>query len=394
MTRAYTPLKLVGVAVSLSAVAVGLTACEPPQSPPAMTIAMTATSADPQSTIDQVVRDRLVEHASNSLYPGDGKVSIVVQGKAGVAETVDLTPMRNKDVEADPDKAAEMIAEKLPRLAQKVSGLHASTDGQDVIGVLDNAIQITPSGGTIVLAASGLSTTSPIDLRQAGEWLLNPEEFAEAIDKDDIPSAVGRHIVFAGIGYPAPNSKQPAPATAARTALKRLWLTVCHRTMAASCTILDGPAGTDDSTSTNQVPVVGLDQVTTRCVGSKSVSGDVAFEPDSAVLTRAADKILAPIARSLSNCPTGRVVNALGHAAEVPGGGDGQELSEARAIAVLQRLRDLGAPSQMIGSATGVGSTRDQIVDNTPGNPGVYVEKLARLNRVVELHVTATITEK
>ncbi|RHW22776.1 OmpA family protein [Nocardioides immobilis] len=387
--RAQTVRSAAGALMAATLAGGGLAACEKPHSPPALTLALTATAADPHTAVDTILREEIIEHASESLYPGDGEVGLVVQGAAGLVDTIDLTPMRGDDVEADPDKAAAQIAEDLSTLRTALVDLHAQTDGQDVLGVLDNAIQVTPVGGTIVVVTSGLSTTAPVDLRQAGEWMLYPERFAKGIDQANIPSARGRKVVFAGLGYPAANSEQDVPGTAARVALTHLWLAVCQRTGAASCEALDGPVGTEASTATNTVPTVSLDQVATKCVGALTVSSDVAFESDSAVLARQADVVLAPIARSLRHCPAGRVVDAIGHAAEVPGGGDGQELSESRARAVLDRLIVLGAPIRVIGTATGFGNTSNQIVDNTPGDHGVYVEELARLNRVVELVITA-----
>ncbi|TNM37679.1 OmpA family protein [Nocardioides albidus] len=354
-----------------------------------MTIAFTATAADPApSGAINLLHDDLLRHATEALFPGDGKVGLVVQGTIGLAGTTDLTPMRGDEVEADPDKAAEKIDGRVADMTTSLANLHAGTAGLDVLGVLDTALETTPTGGTVIVVTSGLSTTAPVDLRAAGDWMLYPERFAKAIDPANIPHATGRSIVFAGLGYPAPNSKQPVPGTAARTALTHLWMTICRRTGASSCSATDGPASTMDSTSTLDVPVVNLNQVTTTCIGTVTVDGDVAFESESAVLTPGAGKILAPIARSLRRCPADRVVDAIGHAAEVPGGGDGIALSQARAQAVLRRLLELGAPRRVIGTATGFGNTSHQIVDNTPGEAGTYVEKLARLNRVVELVIT------
>lgn len=369
----------------------GLAGCAGPDGPAALTIAFTATAADPAPTgVVNQFHDDLLRHATDALYPGDGKVGLVVQGTSGLADTADLTPMRGDEVEADPDEAAEKIADRFEDLSSSIADLHAGTAGQDVLGVLDTALQVTPTGGTVVVVTSGLSTTAPVDLRRAGDWMLYPERFAKALDPANIPQAHGRSIVFAGLGYPAPSSEQPVPGTAARTALTNLWMTICRRAGASSCSVLKGPASTDDSTSTLKVPVVNLNRVTTTCIGTVTVDGDIAFDSESAVLTRSADALLAPIARSLRRCPANRVVDAIGHAAEVPGGDNGIALSQARAQAVLRRLLELGAPRRVIGAATGFGNTSHQIVDNTPGGAETYVETLARLNRVVELVITTT----
>lgn len=362
-------------------IATGVTGCTPPQSPPPLTIAVTGTSHEPAVDLASVT-PRVTEHARNALYPRDGEVAVLVQGRPAVR--VDLTPMRGAQVEASPHTATDKINKKLPALAE---ALHqgAATGGLDALGVLDQAIQHTPRGGTILLYTSGISTVAPLDLTRAGAWIVNPAALVDGINPADLPDATERHIVFAGIGYGDPAGHQPTAGPASRTALQIIWRDICAATHAATCTILDGPAGTNSSGGANQVPVVTFDSAVTPCVGSITLSADIAFEPHSAILNDAADEVLAPIARSLAACPAGYVVNAEGHTATVPGDGNGIVLSANRAQAVLDRLVHLGTPPAMIGTATGYGNTR-QPVNNMPN--GSYSETLARRNRIVHLSTT------
>lgn len=364
-----------------------LTGCVP-QSPGAFTIAATASSADPAVELTADLRTQAREHAAAALRPGDGMVGIVVQGRIGVYERVDLTPMRGKEVEADPTKAAKRLDQLWPFLSQALNATHSATDGVDTLGVLAEALQVTPTG-TVAVISSGISTVDPVDLRKGGDWMLDPEGFADVIAREHLPNAQGRRIVFVGLGYPAPGSRQPVPGTAAREALVRLWTRVCQRTEALSCQVLPGPAGTAPSTATSTVPVVTFNRVDTECVGTIEIPSEVTFRPESAILTAVADLVLAPLARSLSRCPADRVVNAVGHTAEVPGAGNGMALSQQRAVAVLQRLGALGVPASALGTATGVGHSAPR-VDNTPN--GVYDEALARLNRYVEITIS-TLTK-
>ncbi|MEP7739273.1 OmpA family protein [Nocardioides sp. 31GB23] len=375
-----------------------------------LTIAYTATSAEPGVNI-AALTDALTHHANSALFPGDGEVTLVVQGRAPV--TFDLTPMRGDQIEADMHKKAEQINDQLNHMLAEVAAhseiLEASTNGLDVLGVYDQAIAATPQGGEIVMVTSGLSTTDPVDLDAAGDWQLNPSGFVAQINPRDIPDAQGRSITWTGLGQTStshaagttdptstrarPNSQQAnkklhtqhAPGPAARQALHDLWLNLCETSGASSCTIDDSLLPATPTTATNRVPVIEFDQVTTNCLGTFTLAADIAFSPNSADLTQAADKLLAPIADALATCPDGRRINAYGHTAEVPGSGDGIGLSTARATNVLARLQQLGAPRNTIGIPTGYGDTRPT-VDNTPN--GAYREDLARLNRTVELTIT------
>ncbi|TWE07389.1 OmpA family protein [Rudaeicoccus suwonensis] len=360
--------------------AAGLTACSAPKSPPALTIAVTGTSSEPAPALSPALIKTVTTHALNALNPGDGVVTVVVQGRQPVK--VDLTPMRGDQVETNATTATRDISAKLPALLRAMDA-GAATPGLDTLGVLDQAIQVTPTGGTIDLITSGISTINPTDLDKAGAWETNPTTFINRIDPAGIPNGTGHTISINGLGYANPGGKQPSADTATRTALDTLWSGICHKTGAA-CTITDGPVGTTATTATNIVPVVTFPDLSTPCVATTiAINTDTAFAPGSAQLTAAADTQLAPIAAMLKTCPTGMRINATGHTATVPGEGNGITLSQARATAVLNRLTQLGAPASTIGAATGDGNITDQPVNNMPA--GHYDENLAKRNRVVDL---------
>lgn len=369
-----------GATVIIAALTIPLAACDV-ERPAPLTIAATATAHEPVPSGDL---DLVVEHATTALLPGDGLVRVIVQGRPPV--DVDLTPMRSTEVEADPAKAAEKVEELLPKVDHLLAK-GAASEGLNPLGVLDQALEVTPSGGTVLMLGSGISTVDPFALQDAGDWGVDPAGFVADVPADAIPDATDRHVVWLGIGYGDPAGGQISAGPSARRALTTLWKAVCTAANASSCTFLSGPAGTGAPNVGLPVPVVEFNHIQTRCAGSITISAEVAFAADSARLLSGVDSVLAPIAASLDSCPAGRTINAFGHAAEVPGAGSGIVLSEQRARAVLERLRQLGAPSGVIGAATGYGSASHQIVDNTPG--GVYDESLARLNRVVELTITA-----
>jgi hypothetical protein len=359
---------------------VSLTGCGQITSPSALTIALTATSAESAPSIASI-SNQLVDHAEAALFPGDGEVRFVTPDATTL---VDLTPMRGDQVEASEAKMADKIAENLIPLKATMDGAASTTDGLDVLGVLDQALEVTPTGGKVILITSGFSTTSPIDLNASGDWIGHPSEFAALVTAEDLPNASGKEIIFLGLGYPEPASAQAVAGPAARAALTTIMLDLCKRMNATSCTTLPGPAGTEKPTSTNQVTPVNLDQIRTHCVGEMNIDSNISFELGSPLLLPAADTVLIPLADSLKTCPSGTVVSTIGHSSLEPGQNPGDDtlLEQQRAQAVLSRLQELGVPQGSIGQAAPGG----QILDNTPN--GIYDPTLAVKNRVVTLIVT------
>ncbi|WP_020524887.1 OmpA family protein [Catelliglobosispora koreensis] len=103
----------------------------------------------------------------------------------------------------------------------------------------------------------------------------------------------------------------------------------------------------------------------------------VTFEPDSATLTAQGNQTLEEIAPMLA-AATGVAVRIEGHVAAVSSPVAGQELSEQRAQAVMQKLVDLGVPVGQL-SAQGLGDS-DPVADNNTAEGQA-------LNRRVEITV-------
>ena len=357
-----------------------LTGCAQSASPPALTVAITATSTEPEpSTI--AIKAALTGHAEAALFPGDGKVTLVTPNKT---EVLDLTPMRGDQVEASDAKKTKKITANLVHLQKEMAAAASTTDGLDVLGVLDRALVATAPGGTVILLTSGFSSVAPIDLNAGGDWIAHPKEFAGLVNASDLPDASSKRITFLGLGYPAPASAQDTAGPAARKALTTILIDLCTRMNATSCNTIPGPAGDGVPTATNKVTPVNLNQIQTHCVGEVNIDANIFFTLGSAVLLSQADAVLAPIAATLKTCPTGTTIAATGHSSLEPGQhpGDDTLLEQQRAQAVLTRLQELGAPQETIGQAKPGG----QIVDNSPN--GVYDGNLAAKNRTVSLSVT------
>lgn len=359
------------------AAGMSVSGCQSMPEPQEITIAVTATSIDPAPALGPLTQ-LVTKHASDALLPEDGRITVVAPDHT---EHVDLTPMRGSDVESVPAKAEKLIAHNLAALETVLSQAATTKEGLDLIGVLDQALEQTPAGGHVILESSGFSTVAPLDLNQAGNWIGNPKAFVQGVNQEDLPNAVGKHLTFAGLGYPNPASNQEQAGPAVRAALTTIMLGLCTRMGAASCEALPGPFGQDPATATNRAAPVSLNQIDTHCVGQTSIDASIAFDLNTAVLLPAADAILSPIAEILDRCPAGSIINATGHSALLPDSapGAGSDLEHKRAQAVLARLVYLGAPTTTIGKARSGG----QLVDNLPN--GTFDEALATKNRTVVL---------
>lgn len=355
-----------------------LTACGPPPAE-ALTIAFTGTSNEPAPSIE-TFRELVENHATSAYLPGDGVVTVV---HGGDTTTIDLTPMRGENVEANSIKAEHEIQSHLENFQSMLLEPTTSPANLDVIGVLDRALDATAEDGRVALVTSGFATAAPVDLNAAGGWIADPDGFVDAVDPANLPDAAGKHIFFIGLGYPYAGSDQQFAGPAARDALTTIWLGLCHKMGAKSCSVTPGPPGSEAPTATGDTPTVNLDRVDTNCVGQISLDTSIAFEPDSAELTSGADIALSELANSLSQCQSGTRVSAVGHSAEVPaqrGDTSGAEpLEVARAQAVLNRLLALAVPPERIGKASAGG----QLIDNMP--EGTFHEDLAARNRQVIL---------
>ena len=370
------------LAAAAAVAALGSSAgCSAPVATP-LTIALTASAAEPAPSA--AVLDRFATaHARAAVQPGDGTVAVVVPGTAEPVR-VDLTPLRNADeVEQDPEQAEQKVQTALPALRAVFDAAAPGLDGLDALGLYRRAVQTTPTGGTVVLVTSGVQTLDPVDLRTL-RWDFDPDRVvADLAARGLLPDASGRNVSLLGLGITA--GSQPDLPLPAATKIVALWHGICARSGAVSCTVLTDDLPRHPGASRRPVPVVPVDVTPTRCQGSVVLPEAVTFPKNEAVLTTAADAVLRPIAENLWHCPAGRVATFTGHTAQVPSGDDGIPLSRRRAVAIRDRLAELGVPSTVLGAVRGLGCTAP-IVANMPG--GVFSETLARINRRVEITIT------
>lgn len=370
------------VALSLSSFALGVVpACTPPVvESPSITIVVTGTSAEPKPALPDALRVVLVQRAHDAQKPHDAIVRIISSVDGPIIEK-DLTPTRsNGQVEHAAAAADHKINTALDELSRDVADAEADTPGLSVLPLLDRAGQIANSA--IHVMSSGVTTENPTDVRVLG-WEFRADSVLNAIERQgELPNLAGHRVTFHGIGIVA--GTQPRLSPDARTAIETLWLSLCRRAHADSCTAAPGSPTKEPPTATLSVPVVPTPASYTEggcLVWAKLSDNALQFAPDSAVLGPDADAVLRPIVEAMQRCNLS--VDIAGHIADIgTGAGDSSNLSGRRAQAVADRLLALGLPPQALGTVVGRG-TAEPVVSNFTA--GQFDPELAQLNRRTEL---------
>lgn len=365
--------------------AAALPGCSPPTGPPVTVVVATASSAEPAPSIEPI-KKMLTDRALATTTPGGATVELVVSGRPDI-QYVDLTPMRNFEVEAVPDRAAHLVAEHVDELAATLAALTPGSDELDLLTTYDRGLRATGDGGTVVVLSSGIQTVDPLDLTKLG-WSFDPKTVVDDLARRGaIPDAHDKHVVMDGIGVAM--GTQPPLARPQRQLLQQLWFDICQAGGALSCEVTDSADSLTMPTSTRPVSVVTVPNLGTAespCRATTlSIPDTVLFEPDTAVLRPGTDTALSGLATQLAQCPTGARVAVIGHTADVnPDQIDGQELSDQRARLCRDRLVALGVPASVFTDVRGVADTQPRVADIVDG---VFTESLAALNRRVDITV-------
>ncbi|WP_280483905.1 OmpA family protein [Nocardia farcinica] len=358
---------------------IGCTAASSGTPPSAITIIATATSAEPRLALPNSLISELTGMAKRSKRPGDATVR-VVSSATGDILTKDLTPLRPKgQVQHAAADADRQIAGSVRELADMVADVRADRPGLDLLGLLDRASQLP---GDLHVMSSGISTVAPVDLRVTG-WDAKLDSVIDSIARQGrIPNLTDRHVTLHGLGVAA--GSQPGLPPFARALVEQLWMGICHRAGAASCTLAHDMPSAAAPVATMPVPVVPVPEAITE--GSCPVWANLNdqtlhFAPESALLPANADDQLRPIVDAVSRCDI-RAIDVTGHIADTGTEDTHNKLSERRARAVADRLVALGLPSELLGIVSGR-DAREPVVQNFTN--GVFDELKAQQNRRVEL---------
>ncbi|MGV9676436.1 OmpA family protein [Nocardia sp. NPDC003482] len=372
-----------GVAILLSLATllslIGCTAAPATKVPSAITIVATSTSAEPRVALPDSLVSKLIDMAKQSKHPGDAAVH-VVSSATGTITTTDLTPVRpNGQVQHATADADRQIAASVRELGDSVADARADQPGLDLLGLLDRASQLP---GDIEVISSGISTAAPVDWRVIG-WNAKPDSVIDSIARQGrLFSLTGRHVTFHGLGIAA--GSQPGLPPFARSLVEQLWVGICQRAGAASCTVAHDAMSAAAPVATLPVPVVPVPDAITEggCpVWASLTDQALHFAPDSAALPPNADDALRPIVASAVQCNV-QSIDITGHIADTGSGRDDGDLSGQRAHAVANRLVALGLSARQLGRVTGKGASEPVLPNFTDGR---FDEAKAQQNRRVEL---------
>ncbi len=374
-------LSLLTLFVSLPAFLslIGCTAVSADEVPSTITVAATATSAEPRAALPDSLVTKLTDMAKQSKRTGDATVR-VVSSATGEITTKDLTPRRpNGQVQHAAADADRQITASVRELANAVADARADRPGLDLLGLLDRASQLP---GELHVVSSGITTVAPVDLRVVG-WNAKTDSVIDSIARQGrLPSLSGRHVTFHGLGIAA-GSQQGLPPFA-RTLVEQLWVSICQRAGAASCVVSHDTPSAAAPVATMPVPVMPVPDAITEgsCpVWASLNDGTLHFAPESAVLPAEADDQLRPIVDAMSRCDI-QGIDITGHIADTGTGDTRNNLSERRARAVADRLVALGLPTELLGIVSGR-DAREPIIPNFTDNH--FDEAKAQQNRRVEL---------
>ena len=381
-----------------------LTACEPSSANPSpkLVVAVTATSAEPLPALTQDLRSHLHEVGLASEQVGGATVAALVgadrEQLPREPQVVDLTPLRGTKVERVPERREEAVTQVVEELAEQLGEQTSQADGLDLLALLSQAGAQNVTD--IVVVSSGVSTVNPLDVRKLG-WNQSVRSVVDDLDERRLlpRNLEGKNVTFVGLGSTA--GTQPRIAGPEQDWVEQLWLSICRRA-GAECHLASAVPPASEPVATRPVPEVPVPVYDTStgtetrpdgtCRTLRRLSGDFLFNGDSAQLRPGATPALEEVVREVRS--GARITEVAGHTADA-GPGDGVLLSQQRALAVVERLVELGIDRSQIENVVGYGDSRPVARNYDPD--GSFNEELAAKNRRVEIttvHTQCEHTEK
>ncbi|MCC8249135.1 OmpA family protein [Saccharothrix luteola] len=338
-------------------------------------IGVTASANEPRVQLTRTVVDRL----SAAVDEGATRVVVYRQGeRSGSAHSdEDFTIRDGNDIESDAARRRLGFEQNLSRLAGQLSGLGGTSTDLDPLSVLaDMASADGPA--VLVLQSSGLQTTGPLDLTRLG-LDFDVAAVVASVPDDALPGLTGKDVIFSGLGQVVGDQPQLPPA--ARESLVQLWLGVCAKFGANSCTHDTEPVPGGASIGRAEVPVVDIGEVVHQD-GLVHLPSSVLFKAGSDELAPGAREALAEVAKKFDGRTTARVIARTASSASAEAADD---LTRRRGQRVVSALVELGVSRAAFTEVLGLGFTSPLAVDLD--NAGDLIPDAAARNRsvVVEL---------
>ena len=335
----------------------------------------------------------------NSMYHFSNITGIVADGEAAMGVDV----LWNRPENLNNAKHKQLAGEYTEKVMRDLSSLTANDAESDALAAIQMATDTLRGSGsekkTMLVISSGLNTTGALNFASSNLLETDPEWIAAQLaDINSIPDLDGIDVIWMGMGQTA-GHQSPLDANN-RAKLTAIWTAVLQAGNPASLTIDPTPLADIEPkdglplcsavsfvTSTLSAPQQVSEQEQAPAVQDDTVirfdEASVCFLPDQAVLAdrEAASNALKPIAAQLLQSNI-QVVLA-GTTASV--GGDGIELSEARAEAIKQVLvEEFAVPADQI-RCVGLGRRDWSMRAHDLDSNGALIEKQAKLNRAVFL---------
>lgn len=334
-------------------------------------IGVTASANEPRVELTSTVVDRL----SDAVDKGVTRVVVYRQGDAagGAYSDEDFTVRDGNEVESDSDLRRLGFERNLSRLTGQLAQVGGTSPRLDPLAVLaDMASAAGPA--VLVLQTSGLQTTDPIDLTRLGLDFDVPAVVASVPD-DALPELTGKDVIFSGLGQ-VTGAQKPLPQ-GAKEALVELWMGICARFGAKSCTHDTEPVPGGASIGRGEVPAVDLGEV---------VHQDALVHMPTAVLFKAGTDQLAPgarevleeVAKKFDGRTTARVIVRTSTSSSAEAALD---LTQRRGQRVVAELVDLGVSRSAFVEVVGAGFTSPLAVD--VDGSGELIPAAAARNRAV-----------
>lgn len=307
----------------------------------ALTLVVGARANTPAPQLPAQIQ-RLLENAATA---GQQIQSVVVGGTAAdglhaqFGSTAQNPEMRQRDLQTF-----------ITSIEQSVSALKAGKPQADVLGALSEAARITPSGGTIILIDSGLSTTGSINFLKAGMFGADPKQVAAFLQKRDLlPSLTGKTLVLVNVGQSA--APQPQLPKDLQDQLVTLWSTIAKQASATCVATIQTDVSQSSISTAVPVSIVPLPAALVWNDCGTTVLGDggsVGFIVNTATFRdpTAANSALKTLADQLIG--HNQLVIVAGSTSSEGDASANQRLSVARADAVKQVLVGLNVSADRI----------------------------------------------
>ncbi|NUT53566.1 MAG: OmpA family protein [Saccharothrix sp.] len=357
-------------------VAASCAACgETPREATTVRIGVTASANEPRVALTRTVVDRLAD----AVDQGATRVVVYRQGESSGSaySDEDFTVRDGNDLESDAALRELGFEQNLNRLTGQLSQLGGAEPELDPLSVLaDMATAAGPA--VLVLHSSGLQTTEPLDFTRIG-LDVDVAAVVASVPDDALPELTGKDVIFSGLGQVIGDQPQLPPA--AREALVAVWLGICAKFNAKSCTHDTESVPGGASIGRADVPTVDVGEVEHQDA-LVHLPNSVLFKANSDELAPGAREVLQEVAKKFDGRTTARVVARTATTASEEAAAN---LTARRGQRIVSALVDLGVSRAAFTEVVGAGFTSPLAVDLD--RAGDLIPAAATRNRsvVVEL---------